>query len=166
MSTPIRPVLAAVTLLAAVSMACSDGSGPSQPKGMSGTWHVTVAPFSTSNGRGSCQLAPSTFNVTIDSTSPYITATISTGTLVHQLLCSTNGDVFALLFSDTLSTLTDSTGSHPAFTFQVGDSTSTEYLVFGVPAQINGNSIASGMLDLQTVPTQTIGGAAWTATRQ
>lgn len=160
-----RPMLTAMALMATISIACSDGSGPSQSKGMAGTWRVTADPFSTNNGRGSCQMDPSTFDVTIDSTASAITATLNSGTLVQLLLCG-NGDALQLFFSDTLAPLTDSTGTHPAYIFQVGDSASTEYLIFGVPAQVAGDSISSRMVNLETSTSQIIGTAAWAATRQ
>ncbi|MEO8140240.1 MAG: hypothetical protein ABI742_11365 [Gemmatimonadota bacterium] len=151
--------------LVVLSAACSDSSGPSKPKGMTGTWAVSVATFDESAaGRATCHVSP-TFSMTIDSTAQGTGVALSTGTSSESLIC-TSGDIFTLTVQDSLASVLLSGGIDPqhAVVWQVGSSTS-EFLALTWP-DMGGDSIGGIVINVDTVGSVELGQSIWKALRQ
>ena len=160
------PRLAAgLLVVAGIVAGCSDSSGPSKPKGMTGTWLVSLANIDESAaGRATCHVSPA-FSMTIDSTAQGTGVALSTGTSSESLLC-TSGDIFTLTVHDTLGSVILSGGVTPqhAVLWQVGGS-SSEFLALTWP-DMGGDSIGGIVVDVDTVGSVELGQSTWKALRQ
>ncbi len=153
---------AILTLLAALTLACSDGAGPRQAHGISGTWRVTTQAMNEATaGRGTCRLLPTSFDLTVDSTGQGVGMTLPAG---EQMSC-TSGALFTLTPNDSAGwAFTGPSDSVYVSTFGV-DSTAGEIVLLGW-FYVTGDSAGGQMQDFDNQSFLPLGSANWTAVRQ